>query len=116
MAAEDLPSLRQFWVVCGGFISAGSGKHAFLATQSHVQVSTPCGCIAKTHVNGNNNIMGVDLGKGGVVWLWRFLRRGRNGMWLGWLALFGSAFLAYVEPKLFFFVSRRNSDEKVNEK
>jgi hypothetical protein len=48
MAAEDLPSSRQFWVVCGGFISAGSGKHVFLVTQSHAQVSTPCDCIAKT--------------------------------------------------------------------
>ncbi len=41
------------------------------------------------HVNGNNNITGVDLGRGGVVWLRRFLGRGRNGMWLGRLALFG---------------------------
>ena len=48
MTAEDLPSSPQFWVVCGGFISAGSGKHAFLATQSHAQVSTPCDCVAKT--------------------------------------------------------------------
>jgi len=48
MAAEDLPSLRQFWVVCGGFISPGSGKHAFLATQLYMQVSTPCNCVAKT--------------------------------------------------------------------
>jgi len=40
------------------------------------------------HVNGNNNITGVDLGRGDVVWLWRFLGRGRNGMWLGRLALF----------------------------
>ena len=42
MTAEDLPSLPKFWVVCGGFISAGSGKQAFLATQSHTQVSTSC--------------------------------------------------------------------------
>jgi len=48
MAAEDLPLSWQFWVVCGGFISPGSGKHAFLVTQSQVQVSTPCDCIAKT--------------------------------------------------------------------
>ncbi len=48
MTAEDLPSLPQFWVVCGGFISAGSGKHAFLATQLHAQVSTLCDCVAKT--------------------------------------------------------------------
>jgi len=48
MAAEDLPSPRQFWVVYGGFISAGSGKHAFLATQLHAQVSTPCDCVTKT--------------------------------------------------------------------
>jgi hypothetical protein len=47
MTAEDLPSLPQFWVVCGGFISAKSGKHAFLAMQLHAQVSTPCNCIAK---------------------------------------------------------------------
>jgi len=92
MAAEDLPSSRQFWVVCGGFISAGSGKHA-LRRQNR----------ERAHVNGNNNITGVDLGRGGVLWLRRFLGRGRNGMWIGQLALFGSAFLAYVEPKLFFF-------------
>jgi hypothetical protein len=48
MTVEDLPSLLQFWVVCAGFVSAGSGKHAFLATQSHAQVSTLCDCIAKT--------------------------------------------------------------------
>ncbi len=48
MTEEDLSSSPQFWVVCGGFISAGSVKHAFLATQSHAQVSTPCDCIAKT--------------------------------------------------------------------
>jgi len=40
------------------------------------------------HVNGNNNITGVNLGRGGVVWLRRFLGRGRNGMWLSRLALF----------------------------
>jgi len=61
------------------------------------------------HVTGNNNIMGVDSVRGGVVWLRRFLGRGRNGMWLGRLVLFGSAFLAYVEPKLFFFFVRENS-------
>jgi len=61
------------------------------------------------HVNGNNNITGVDLGRGGVVWLRQFLGQGRNGMWLGRLALFGSAILAYVEPKLFFFFTRENS-------
>ena len=33
------------------------------------------------HVNGNNNITGVDLGRGGVVWFRQFLGRGRNGMW-----------------------------------
>ncbi len=33
------------------------------------------------HVNGNNKITGVDLGRGGVVWFWRFLGRGRKGMW-----------------------------------
>jgi len=48
MAAEDLPLSRQFWVVCGGFISIESGKHAFLATQLYAQVSTPCDCVAKT--------------------------------------------------------------------
>jgi hypothetical protein len=48
MTAEDLPSLPQFWVVCGGFISAGIGKNAFLVTQSHTQVSTLCDCVAKT--------------------------------------------------------------------
>ncbi len=53
--------------------------------------------------------MGVDLERGGVVWLRRFLGRGRNGMWLGRLALFGSAYLAYVEPKLFFFFAQENS-------
>jgi hypothetical protein len=37
------------------------------------------------HVNGNNNIMGVDLGRGGVVWFRQFLGRGRNGMWLSHL-------------------------------
>ncbi len=48
MTTEDLPSSPQFWVVCGGFISAGSGKHAFLETQLHAQVSTPCNCVTKT--------------------------------------------------------------------
>jgi hypothetical protein len=33
------------------------------------------------HLNGNNNITGVDLGRGGVVWFRKFLGRGRNGMW-----------------------------------
>jgi len=40
------------------------------------------------HVNVNNNITGVNLGRGGDVWLRRFLGRGRNGMWLGRLALY----------------------------
>jgi len=46
--AEDLPSSREFWEVCGDFISARRGKLAFLATQSHAQLSTPCDCVAKT--------------------------------------------------------------------
>jgi hypothetical protein len=53
------------------------------------------------HVNGNNNITGIDLGKGGVVWFWRFLGWGRNRMWRDVATLFGSAFLVYVEPTLF---------------
>jgi len=112
MAAEDLPSSRQFWVVCGGFISAGRGKHAFLATQSHAQVSTPCDCIVHrqnrelAHVNGNNNITGADLGRGGVVWLRRFLGRGRNGMWLGRLALLS---LRTWNQNSSFFFARENS-------
>jgi hypothetical protein len=56
------------------------------------------------HVNGNNNITGVDLGRGGVVWIRQFLGRGRNGMWCDVAALFGSAFLVYVEPILFFLL------------
>ena len=92
MAAEDLPSSRQFWVVCGGFISPGSGKHP---------VRLRCQNRELAHVNGNNNITGVDLGRGGVVWFRQFLGRGRNGMWRDVAALFGSAFLWYVEPKLF---------------
>ena len=55
------------------------------------------------HVNGNNNITVVDLGREGVVWFRQFLGRGRNGMWHDVAALFGSTFLVYVEPKLFFF-------------
>jgi len=47
--------------------------------------------------------MEVNIGRGGVVWLRRFLGQSRDGMWLGRLTLFGSTFLAYVEPKLFFF-------------
>jgi hypothetical protein len=54
------------------------------------------------YVNGNNNITGVDLGRGGVVWFRQFLGRGRNGMCRDVATLFGSAFLVYVEPKPFF--------------
>jgi hypothetical protein len=61
------------------------------------------------HVNGNNNITGVNLGRGGVVWFRQFLGWGRNGMWRDVAALFGSAFLVYVEPKLFFAFARENS-------
>ena len=58
------------------------------------------------HVNGNNNITGVNLGRGGVVWLRRFLGRGKNGMWLGWLALFG---LRTWNQNSSFFFAQENS-------
>ncbi len=87
--------LRREWQarVFGDTVACASEHPVRLRHQNHELV----------HVNGNNNITGDDLGRGGVVWFRRFLGRGRNGMWLSWLALFGSAFLVYVEPKLFFF-------------
>jgi len=63
------------------------GDAVALASQHPVQLHRQNCELA--HVNGTNNITGVDLGRGGVVWLWQFLGWGRNGMWLGRLALFG---------------------------
>ena len=55
------------------------------------------------HVNGNNNITGVDLGRGGVVWFRRFLGWGRNGMWRDVAALFGSCVSCVRGTQTFFF-------------
>ena len=58
-----------------------------VARASEHPVQLHCQNCKLAHVNGNNNITGVDLGRGGVVWFWQFLGRGRNEMWLPSLVL-----------------------------
>jgi hypothetical protein len=113
MTAEDLPSSPPFlgglwWFYLRREWQARVFGNAVARASEH-PVQLGCQNRELAHVNGNNNITGVDFGRGGVVWFQRFLGRGRNGMWLSRLALFGSAFLVYVEPKLFFFFAWENS-------
>jgi hypothetical protein len=74
-----LGGLRWFYL-CQKWQAHVFGNAVARASEHPMQLH--CQNCKLAHVNGNNNITGVNLGRGGVVWFWQFLGRGRNGMWL----------------------------------